>query len=133
MSQEATAAARAPRPTDVVIVTLLALIAAAGDVIAGVAYLIDGPDGAPKALAYLLILVGLATAAVAALLFSGSRLARTLIAVFMLARIGTHVWAWIAIGSDAAVAAMIEILIATTVLILLYSRESTAYLTGMKR
>ena len=133
MSQEATAAAKAPRPSDVVIVTLLALIAAAGDVIAGVAYLISGPEGGSKALAYVLVLVGLATAAVAALLFSGSRLARTLIAVFMIARIAIHIWEWISIGSDAAVASMIQILIAVTVLALLFTRESSAYLTGMKR
>jgi hypothetical protein len=124
----------APRPTDVVIVTLLALFAAIGDVIAGVAWLIERdslPDGAAY-LAWAALLIGLGTALLAIMLFTGSRIARTVIAVFMLFRIAMHIWAWISIGSDAAVGAMIEILIATVVLILLFSRESTAFLTGSK-
>jgi len=125
----------APRPTDVIIVTLLALIAALGDVITGVAWLISKdsiPDGSAF-LAWAVLLIGLGTAALAAMLFIGSRIARTLIALFMILRIAAHVWAWIVIGSDAAVVAMIEILIATVVLIMLYSRESTAFLTGVKK
>ena len=111
----------------------MSLLAAFGDVIAGVAFLIEGPDGAPAYIAWLLLLLGLATAAVAGLLFTGSEFARTLIAIFMLVRIVAHVITWINVGSDAAVAAMIEILIATVVLILLYSRESTAFLLGSKK
>lgn len=124
----------ATRPTDVVIVTILALLAAVGDVIVGVAWLIE-KDSIPDEAAFLAwaaLLIGLGTAALAALLFTGSRIARTLIAVFMVARIVLHVWAWILIGSDAAVSAMIEILIAGVVLILLFSRESTRFLTGSK-
>jgi len=129
------AEAAAPRPTDVVIVTLLALIAALGDVITGVAWLIER-DSLPEGGAFIpwaVLLIGLGTAALAAMLFIGSRIARTLIALFMILRIGAHVWAWIVIGSDAAVVAMIEILIASIVLIMLYSRESTAFLTGVKK
>jgi len=125
----------ATRPTDVVIVTVMALIAALGDVIAGVAWLVEKdslPDGAAF-LPWAVLLIGLGTAALAAMLFVGSRIARTLIALFMVLRIVAHVWAWIAIGSDAAVVAMIEILIALVVLVLLYSRESSAFLTGVKR
>ena len=129
----AAAVAAPERPTDVAIVTVLALLAALGDVIAGVAYLIEGPDGPPAYIAWLVLLLGLATAAVAGLLFTGSEFARTLIAIIMLVRIIVHVIAWINVGSDVAVAAMIEILIATVVLILLYSRESTAFLMGTKK
>jgi hypothetical protein len=123
----------APRPTDVVIVTVLALIAALGDVIAGVTHLIDGPEGSVTYIAWALLLIGLGTAALAAMLFKGSRWAKIIIATFMIARIAVHVWAWITVGSDAAVAAMIQILISSVVLILLYSRESTAFLTGVKK
>lgn len=125
----------ATRPSDVVIVTVMALIAALGDVITGIAWLVekDNLAGAPAFLAWAVLLIGLGTAALAAMLFIGSRIARTLIALFMVLRIIAHVLAWIAIGSDAAVVAMIEILIAAVVLVLLYSRESTAFLTGVKR
>jgi len=125
----------AARPSDVVVVTFMALLAAAADVIAGTAWLIEPTkNGAPVAyLAWATLLIGLGTAALAIVLFQGSRIARTLIALFMILRIAAHVWVWISVGSDAAVIAMIEILIASVVLILLYSRESTAFLTGMKR
>ena len=79
-----------------------------------------------------MLLIGLGTAALAIILFQGSRIARTLIALFMILRIAAHIWVWISVGSDAAVVAMIEILIAPVVLILLFSREITAFLTGMK-
>jgi hypothetical protein len=128
-------AGAAPRPTDVVVVTVLALLAGLGDVIAGVAWLIekDSISGPAAYLAWAVLLIGLGTAALAAMLFIGSRIARTLIALFMILRIVAHVWVWISVGSDAAVVAMIEILIATVVLIMLYSRESTAFLTGAKK
>jgi len=128
-------AAAAPRPTDVVVVTVLALLAGLGDVIAGVAWLIEKDSlAAPAAyLAWAVLLIGLGTTALAAMLFIGSRIARTLIALFMILRIVAHVWAWVAVGSDAAVVAMIEILIATVVLVMLYSRESTSFLTGVKK
>ena len=136
----ATPAAPAPaaavaRPSDVVVVTLMALLAALSDVIAGVAWLVEKDStSAPAAyLAWATLLIGLGTAALAAMLFMGSRIARTLIALFMILRIALHVWVWISVGSDAAVVAMIEILIALVVLILLFSRESTAYLTGVKK
>ena len=113
----------------------MALVAALGDVIAGTAWLIE-KDSAPVPAAYIAwatLLIGLGTAALAAMLFSGSRIARTLIALFMILRIIAHVWAWISVGSSAAAVAMIEILIATVVLVLLFSRESTAFLTGARR
>ncbi len=128
-------ASAAPRPTDVVIVTILGLVAALGDVIAGTAWLIERESTtAPAAyIAWATLLIGLGTAALVAMLFSGSRIARTLIALFMILRIVAHVLAWISVGSSAAAIAMIEILIATVVLILLFSRESTAFLTGVKK
>ncbi|MGC4174753.1 hypothetical protein [Demequina sp.] len=123
------------RPTDVVVVTLLALIAGAGDVIQGVAWLVanDSIDGAQAWFAWASLLIGLATVAVAALLFQGSTVARTLIAIVMLLHIGVHIVAWIAIGSNAAVAAMIQLLISGVVLLMLFSRETTAYLQGAKK
>lgn len=126
---------KAARPTDVVVVTLLALLAGAGDVIAGTAWLIEKdsiPDGA-KWLAWAALLIGLATVAVAALFFQGSAVARWLIAIVMCVHIGVHIGAWIAIGSDAAVAAMIQILISGVVLLMLFSRETTNYLAGAKK
>jgi len=128
----ADSAPQATRPTDVIIVTIMALIAALGDVTTGVAYLTSGPDGTVKAIAYLAILVGLVTVVVAALLFTGSRVARAIIGIVMIVRIAFQVWAWIAIGSDHAAVAMLEILIAAVVLILLYSRETNAFLAGSK-
>jgi len=133
-AEPATTGVAAARPTDIVIVTILALVAALGDVIAGTAWLIE--DSAPKGAAYLAwaaLLIGLGTAALAAILFMGSRIARTLIGLFMIIRIAFQVYVWWKGGSAFAVAAMIEILIAAVVLVLLFSRESTAFLTGMKK
>ena len=123
--------ARAGRPNGVVIVTILALVAALFDVVTGIAWLTDRDDLAagPIYLAWVSLLVGLGTAALAALLFTGSRFARTLIAVFMGFHIVVHAWAWIVLGSSYRVSAMIDIIVAAVVLILLFSRESTEYLT----
>ena len=112
----------------------MALVAALGDVIAGTAWLIE--DSAPHGAAYLAwaaLLIGLGTAALAAILFMGSRIARTLIGLFMIIRIAFQLYVWWKGGSAFAVAAMIEILVAAVVLILLFSRESTAFLTGAKK
>jgi hypothetical protein len=125
----------AARPTDVVVVTLLALLAGAGDVIAGVTWLVAKdsiPDGAVW-LAWVSLLVGLATVAVAALFFQGSAVAKWLIAIAMFIHIGVHIAAWVVIGSDAAVAAMIQFLISGVVLLMLFSRETAAYLEGSKK
>lgn len=129
------APAKAGRPTDIVIVTVLALVAALFDVVTGTAWLMNREDLAdgPVFLAWATLIVGLGAAALAALLFTGSKWARTIIAVFMGFHIVVHAWAWIVLGSDYAVAAMIDILIATVVLILLFSRESTAFLTGSSK
>lgn len=139
VAEAAPAAEPAPvavaRPTDVVVVTLMALLAGLGDVIAGTAWLIERdstPDGAAY-LAWAALLIGLGTTAVAAMLFIGSRIARTLIGLFMIIRIAFQIYVWWKGGSDFAVAAMIQILISGVVLILLFSRESTAYLTGVKK
>ena len=131
----APAAAKAGRPTDVVVVTLLALLAGAGDVIAGTAWLIDKdtiPDGA-KWLAWVTLLIGLATVAVAALFFQGSAVARWLVAIVMCVHIGVNIGAWIAIGSDAAVAAMIQLLISGVVLLMLFSQETTNFVASSRK
>ena len=127
--------AKAAHPNDLVIVTILVLVAALFDVVTGTAWLTNREDLAdgPIFLAWATLLVGLGAAALAALLFTGSKWARTLLAVFMGFHIVVHAWAWIVLGSDYAVAAMIDILIATVILVLLFSRESTAYLTGAQK
>ena len=134
MSEESTSAPAA-RPNDIVIVTILVLVAALFDVVSGTAWLINKDDlgDAPVFIAWATMLVGLGAAALAAILFTGSKWARTILAAFLGFHIAVHAWAWIALGSDYAVAAMIDILIASVVLILLFSRESTAYLTGAKK
>jgi len=125
----------AARPSDVVIVTFLALTAALLDVISATAWLTnrDQLGDAPIYLAWVTLLVGLGTAALALMLFMGSRWAKLILATFMGFHIVVHALAWISVGPGYAVQAMIAILIATVVLILLFSRESNAYLTGVKK
>jgi hypothetical protein len=132
---EASTPATTERPTGIVIVTFIGLAAALLDVITGTAWLINREDlaDAPVFLAWATLLIGLGAAALAALLFMGSKWARTLIAVFMGFHIVVHAWAWLVIGSEYAVAATIDILVATVVLFLLFSRESTEFLTAEQK
>jgi hypothetical protein len=121
----------APRSSDIVIVGVLALVSAIGDIVAGIAYLTGASDDSARTLpGWGAVILGVLVAVIAFALLRGSNAARWALAIVMIARIGLHVWAWIAIGSDAAAVAMIEILIAAVVLIMLFSRESTAFLTG---
>lgn len=121
------------RPADVVIVSVLALVSALGDIAAGIGFFTGTGGDSHRALTgWGAIALGVIVAATAIALYMGANEARWLLVAAMIARIAFWIFAWISVGSNIAAVALFELVIAVTILALLLSRETTAFIMGRK-
>jgi hypothetical protein len=113
-------------------------IAVALDVLAGVALLVLAGDadvtsalGADETTARTIGIVSLVVAAILAvvvyLLGQGSKIARMLVTIVMLVRIGFAVWAIIAFGTHQLAEAVLSAAVAITAIVLLWNDKANAF------
>ena len=128
----------APRPTSVTIAVAIGWISVVIDAVAGIALLVlAGSDDVTAALgtdastARTIGIVSLVMAAILALvvylLGQGSNIARMLVTIVMLVRIGVSIWALFAFGTHQLAEAIIAIAIAITALALLWNEKANAF------
>jgi len=128
----------APRPTSVTVAVAIGWISVIIDLVAGVALLVlAGNDDVTSALgtdastARTIGIVTLVMAAILALvvylLGQGSNIARTLVTIVMLIRIGVSIWALVAFGTHQLAEAVIAIAIAVTAIALLWNDKANTF------
>ena len=128
----------APRPTSVTVAVAIGWISVVLDLVAGIALLVlAGNDDVTAALstdastARTIGIVSLVMAAILAvvvyLLGQGSNIARMLVTIVMLVRIGLAVWALVAFGTHQLTEALISIAIAVTAIALLWNDKANAF------
>lgn len=128
----------APRPTSVTVAVAIGWISVIIDVVAGVALLVlAGNDdvtsalGTDAATARTIGIVTLVMAAILALvvymLGQGSNIARMLVTIVMLVRIGVSIWALFAFGTHQLAEAIIAIAIAVTAIALLWNDKANTF------
>ena len=128
----------APRPTSVTIAVAIGWISVIIDAVAGIALLVlAGSDDVTAALgtdastARTIGIVSLVMAAILALvvylLGQGSNIARMLVTIVMLVRIGVSIWALVAFGTHQLAEAIIAIAIAITALALLWNDKANTF------
>jgi hypothetical protein len=128
----------APRPTSVTIAVAIGWISVIIDLVAGVALLVlagnddvTGALGTDAATARTIGIVTLVMAAILALvvylLGQGSNVARMLVTIVMLVRIGVSIWALVAFGTHQLAEAIIAIAIAVTAIALLWNDKANTF------
>ena len=128
----------APRPTSVTVAVAIGWISVIIDLVAGVALLVLAGNedvtsalGTDAASARTIGIVTLITAAILALVVSllgrGSNVARMLVTLVMLARIGVSIWALVAFGTHQLAEAVIAIAIAATAIALLWNDKANTF------
>jgi hypothetical protein len=128
----------APRPTSVTVAVAIGWISVIIDLVAGVALLVlAGNDdvtsalGTDAATARTIGIVTLVMAAILALvvylLGQGSNIARMLVTIVMLVRIGVSIWALVAFGTHQLAEAIIAIAIAVTAIALLWNDKANTF------
>ena len=126
------------RPGTVTAVVVLTYLAGVFDVIAGgVIWALAGNDSLQEAVgqsrgslttaAIVNIVIGLATIGVGAMLAGGSPVARMLVTVLMVIRIGAAAFILALVGLSGAAEAIIAIVIAVTVIALLWNAKASAW------
>lgn len=127
-----------PRPTSVTVAVAIGWISVIIDLIAGVALLVlagnddvTGALGTDAATARTIGIVTLVMAAILALvvylLGRGSNIARMLVTIVMLVRIGVSIWALFAFGTHQLAEAIIAIAIAVTAIALLWNDKANTF------
>ncbi len=127
-----------PRPTSVSVAVAIGWISVIIDLVAGVALLVlAGNDDVTSALgtdastARTIGIVTLVMAAILALvvylLGRGSNIARMLVTIVMLVRIGVSIWALFAFGTHQLAEAIIAIAIAVTAIALLWNDKANTF------
>ncbi len=123
------------RPASVTIVVVLTWFAAAVSIAGGVVALLlsaeelaaaDIPEASANVYGWTSIVIGAAAALVAIGLGSGSSLARGLVSLLMVARMGVGLWAIISLP-EGIVAGVITIVLALIVLFLLWNGKASDY------
>lgn len=126
------------RPGTVTAVVVLTYLAGVFDVIAGgVIWALAGNDSLQEAVgqsrgslttaAIVNIVIGLVTIGVGAMLAGGSPVARMLVTVLMVIRIGAAAFILALVGLSGAAEAIIAIVIAVTVIALLWNAKASAW------
>ena len=126
------------RPGTVTAVVVLTYLAGVFDVIAGgVVWALAGNNslqeasgqakGALTTVAIVYIVLGVVTILVGFLLAQGSPVARMLVTILMVLRIAAAVYGLVVVGLSGAAESIIAIVIAVTVIALLWNQRATAY------
>lgn len=126
---------RAGRPVSVTIVVVLTWFAAVVSIIGGAVALMLGADelaavgiseASANAYGWTSIVIGAATALVAIGLGGGSSLARALISLLMVARMGVGLWAILSLP-EGVIAGVVTIAVALLVLFLLWNGKASDF------
>lgn len=123
------------RPGSVTVVVVLTYIAAVVDLVGGVVMLVQADDldvvaamggdpGVVQTTGWVLVFLGLAAAAVGAMLSVGSRGARVLVIVFMIARLLAGVFVLFTTDGPVVSEAIVSIVLSAVVLLLLGSSRA---------
>ncbi len=128
----------APRPTSVTVAIAVGWISVLLDAVGGVALIVLAGNadvtsalGADESTARTMGIVGLVLAAILALvvylLSQGSTIARMLVTIVMLVRIGFAVWAIVAFGTHQLTEAIVSMAVAVTAIVLLWNDKANAF------
>ncbi len=128
----------APRPTSVTVAIAVGWISVLLDAVGGVALIVLAGNadvtsalGADESTARTIGIVGLVLAAILALvvylLSQGSTIARMLVTIVMLVRIGFAVWAIVAFGTHQLTEAIVSMAVAVTAIVLLWNDKANAF------
>ncbi len=128
----------APRPTSVTVAIAVGWISVLLDAVGGVALIVLAGNadvtsalGADESTARTMGIVGLVLAAILALvvylLSQGSTIARMLVTIVMLVRIGFAVWGIVAFGTHQLTEAIVSMAVAVTAIVLLWNDKANAF------
>jgi hypothetical protein len=132
------------RPTSVTVAVVVGWISVALDLLAGVALLalagdtdvtsaLGTDESTARTIGIVSLVVGAILAVVVYLLGKGSNVARILVTIVMLARIGLGIWAIVALGTHQLAESLITIAIAFLAIGLLWNVKANDFFTAGSR